>query len=279
MILQRVKSLYKIYTRTFWSIFWYSIILVYPAIVNFANPAPLKNELQWISGKVVFAQQKHPNMRLELPDGSMQDFDFHADLSTVFSDLSPFYGASNQELASLQGCRAEIGVVPIRWLIIPHNQRIWEVRSEGFTLPYSKLINIYQKQVKEDIAFNGVIYFLLFSFAIITFLWERRFKWASQPADILKKSDTPEVLSGQAETVSMLGWLLLTTWVVSFILCSFKSAKLAIILGGAIGIILVPAGLFCLCNASSLRRKASQNSLSSNTCLTDEEVSNVSNYK
>lgn len=96
MFFQRAKSFYKGYSITFWLLICYSIIGIYPTIVNWANPAPLENQLHWISGKVVFAQQNHPNIRVEIPDGSTRDFDFYADLTYIFRGMPRFNGATSE---------------------------------------------------------------------------------------------------------------------------------------------------------------------------------------
>lgn len=178
MFLQHAKSFYKSYSTTFWFLICYSTILVYPTIVNWANQAPPENQLHWISAKVVFAQRDHPNLRVLMPDGSTRDFDFYADLTNTIRGLPRFAGATNQDLSKLQGCQAEIGVTPIRWLILPHNERVWEVRCKSFSLPYEKLISVRQSSLKYDVWIEAVEHGFFVLIISTFFIGERRKKWA-----------------------------------------------------------------------------------------------------
>lgn len=165
----RLKSVCKNYSGTIGFVLLYLIILVYPTIVNLVNPAPPENQLKWISGKVVFVQQDHPNIRLEMADGSKREFDFYANLTGISRGLPRFYGATNIELAKLKDCQAKIGFGPIRWLIFPHNDRAWEVRSECFSLPYATLL----KESIDASDIHPVMHVCMIIFAIVVFIAER----------------------------------------------------------------------------------------------------------
>lgn len=169
-----ITSLYKHYSVTLCLLIMYVPILVYPTFINWANPAPSKDKLQWVSGRIVFAQQKHPNIRMSLPNGLTKDLDFYADLTSITRGLPNFYGATKEELSKLTGCQAEIGVVPIRWLVFPHNDRIWEVRCESFSLSYSQLEIKYQRGLKSDFWLSFALHAFITVFIIFIFIAERK---------------------------------------------------------------------------------------------------------
>ena len=151
-------------------------------------------------------------------------------------------------------------MVPIRWLVLPHNQRIWEVRCESFSLPYSQLIKIYQKHLKDSAGLRAGCHCFIIMFVTIIFLAERRKKWASQSSTILKELGDPEDLAGQAKTASRLGWLVIITWVVMCLYLLRYSVKLAILIGSCCGIGMIPFSIFMLYSSKKALRKALQGS-------------------
>lgn len=175
MFIHGAKSFYKSYPMTVWFLIGYSII-VYTTVLQWANPAPPENQLHWFHAKVVFAQQDHPNMRVEMSDGSIRDLDFYANLTGVIRGLARFSGTTNHELAKLQGYQVEIGTDSIRWLILPQNQRIWAVRCENFPLPYSKLIKTYQFHRKLGVWICAGLNCFFVLIITILFIAERRKK-------------------------------------------------------------------------------------------------------
>jgi len=137
----KLKEVWRHYSGTISVLLPFLVIGVYPGIVNSLNGVPQQNQLTWISGKIVFAQDKHPSIRLELDDGTRRDFDFYADLTSIARSITPVSAATREELTQLAGGRAELGVVPIRWLLYPHNDRVWEVRSSsGFSLTFDSQV-------------------------------------------------------------------------------------------------------------------------------------------
>lgn len=179
-LINNLKSIYKHYSGTICILVPYLMLGVYPSIVNIVNPAPPINQLEWISGKIVLAQRDHPNIRIEMADGSKRDFDFYANLTGIVRGLPRFGGASNQELANLKGCQAEIGVVPIKWLIFPHNNRIWELRSNCFKLSYEQLKKTFQMDLTDGLWIDVVLHGFFIVFILYIFCLERRKRWAQQ---------------------------------------------------------------------------------------------------
>lgn len=177
----RLKEVWRHYSTSITGLALYFLILGYPAIVNSINGVPQQNQLTWVSGKVVFAQYKHPSIRLELDDGTKRDFDFYADLSTIARSITPVSAATKEELTQLAGKRAELGVVPIRWLLYPHNDRVWEVRSSsGFSLIFDRQAQRAKNHTQRTSWITNTAHVLCLAFLIFIFNFERKKKWQLQ---------------------------------------------------------------------------------------------------
>lgn len=144
--IKRLKPFYGDYGYTVWLLFWYSIV-AYFALVNWMNPAPAYEKLRWISGEIISAQIDHPHLKVRLPDGSVKKLDFYGDLSYAPRGFPrALYG--KVVLDKLHGCQAELGIYQVKWLILPYNERVWEVRCKEFRLSYAETIKEYNRSVK-----------------------------------------------------------------------------------------------------------------------------------
>lgn len=155
----RNKGFLRSYRDTILSTLFILGVCVYPNIAMYYNPAPAFEQTEILRGVIVHAQREHSHVLLELPDGRMQALDFPGDLLGVYAGKwSTFAGASTHEFLMLKGCAAVIRVDHLRWLGIPTNPRIWDLRCERFSISYEKLVPYYRNN-----ASNPIIKFLLFA--------------------------------------------------------------------------------------------------------------------
>lgn len=153
----------------------YICMFLYFTIVSLINTAPPREKLQWISGKIISAQQKHPHLRVQFEDGSVKKFVFYADISRMFVRYPRglFY---DEDLAKYKGESATLGVYPVKWLILPYYDRVWEVRCKGFQLSYADIISEYKKSRKIEAWFHVIVNGLYISFILLIYNAERKRK-------------------------------------------------------------------------------------------------------
>lgn len=136
---------------------------VYPHIAMHLNPPSAFEQTEIIRGVIVKAQRESSHILLELPDGRIQPLDFPGDLQGAYVGIWPtFSGASTQEFLTLKGCAADIRVDHLRWLVIPTNPRIWDLRCERLSIPYEKITKHYYRGINHPIV-NFVGFLMLVS--------------------------------------------------------------------------------------------------------------------
>jgi hypothetical protein len=132
---------------------WFIVVGVfigYPVLLTRLNPAPDEHHAEIVRGVIVETGREQPQIRLQFADGHMENFQFPRNLfpGVLIERYPRVYEATDYELNELRGCRTELKVDRIRYLLIPSNRRIWSLQCERITLPYSRIVNYYQNTLR-----------------------------------------------------------------------------------------------------------------------------------
>lgn len=142
-----VRSLLRRYPRTLTWVLATAVLYGYPALVMRLNPPPELRSTETVVGRILQARRDQPHVRLQLADGRAEAFDFPSEILGMLDRRGlRFDGATDYELGELAGCQAELQVDRVRFLLLPSNPRIWELRCPRVTIPYSRLVGYYENQ-------------------------------------------------------------------------------------------------------------------------------------
>lgn len=169
MNVKKKRGFLRSYRDTILSTLFILGVGVYPNIAMHFNPPPAFKQTEMIRGVIVHAQREHSHILLELPDGRLQPLDFPGDLQGAYPGMwRAFSGASNQEFLMLKGCTTDIRVDHLRWLGIPTNPRIWDLRCERLSIPYEKLVKYYYSSTDHPVT-KFMLFLLGFSLLALVF--------------------------------------------------------------------------------------------------------------
>lgn len=139
-------------------------LLIYPVVLMRLNPPPTEEKVDIVQGTVLAAKRDQPHISLQLGDGRTEDFNFPSDLLGLLNrEGLRFREATDYELRELHGCRAELRVDRIRYLVIPSDRRVWSLRCGSISIPYSRIVSYY----RSESAFRSGHWILVFGAAFL----------------------------------------------------------------------------------------------------------------
>lgn len=118
--------------------------LGYPWLAMQLNPPPNPENLKRVHVRIIQIRDQSPNIRAEISNGQIQDFEFPP------SGYSPFHGfprfpLTNKNKNKIENCLGYIDYDEMRFLILRKTYRVWGVYCEGRAFSYADIFQIYEE--------------------------------------------------------------------------------------------------------------------------------------
>lgn len=183
-LISKIKALCRSFKGTIWIFSIYFPILGYPAILEYVNAVPQREDLLWINGRVMSVQAESPHVTVRLADQSIGKLDVYENLAGMARGRPDLSEWQVNELSKFIACDAEMGVFDVNWSVISMPPRIWDLSCGEKRIAYEKFARDAQFTKSVMLWVTIFVHFIFIYMIVRAFLFERR-KWRACKAPIV----------------------------------------------------------------------------------------------